>query len=76
MTVVLTNFIREWSVTASSSEHTQEGISETSHNLGQPEFLKTTRNTHLCSLIKNPTQDSHNLNTNENHELKNFYAQQ
>ena len=75
MTVVLTNFIHEWSVRASSPKHTQEGISETSPNLGQPEFLKTT-NTHLCSLIKNPTQDSHNLNTNENHELKNFYAQQ
>lgn len=69
------NFICEWSVTASSPEHTQEGISETSHDLGQPEFLKATNN-HLCTLITNPTQDSHNLNTTDNYELNNFYAQQ
>lgn len=69
------NFICEWSVTASSPEHTQEGISKTSHDLGQQEFLKAT-NTHLCTLIKNPTQDSHDLSTTENYELKNFYAQQ
>lgn len=56
-------------------QNTQEGISEMSHNLGQPEFLKAT-NTHLCTLIKNPTQDNHNLSTTENYELKNFCAQQ
>jgi hypothetical protein len=69
------NFICEQSVTASSPEHTQEGISETSHDLSQPEFLKAT-NTHLCTLIINPTQENHSLSTIDNYELKNFYAQQ
>jgi hypothetical protein len=66
-------FICEQSVTASLPEHTQ--VFQKHHDLSQPEFLKAT-NTHLCTLITNPTQDSHNLNTTDNYELKNFYAQQ
>jgi hypothetical protein len=69
------NFTCEWSVTASSPEHTQEGISETSYDFGQPEFSKAT-NTHLYTLIPNPTQDNHNLSTTDNYELKNFCAEQ
>ena len=65
------NFIFE----SSSPEHTQEGISEASHDLGQPEFLKAT-NIHLCTLITNPTQDSHSLSPTDNYELKKVYAQQ
>lgn len=69
-----TNFICEWSVTASSPEHTQESISKTSHDLGQPEFLKATI-THLWTPSTNPTQDSHNLSTTDNYKLKRSYAQ-